>query len=235
MRRLYELVTDDGSPISPYAWRTRYVLAYKGLPFDPCGVGFTEIANIGPGSFRTVPVLEDRGRWVEDSWSIASYLDEHYPAAPPVFSSPSEYATLRFVEKWLFSEVVTRLFRICVLDIHDRLRPGDRAYFRQTREQRLGGSLEAAHEQRGAQLPLLRTAVQPIRLALREQPFLGGEAANYADFMAMGAFIWAGTVATLPLLEEDDPILSWINRSLRLYGGIGEGLILKGIPPRPIS
>lgn len=232
MRRLYELVTEDGSPISPYAWRTRYALAHKGLPFEPCGFGFTEIANIGPGSFKTLPVLEDCGRWVEDSWAIASYLDERYTAAPPLFSSTSEYATLRFVEKWLLAEVVSRLFRICVLDIHDRLLPRDRAYFRQTREQRLGHSLEAAHEQRGTHLPQFRAALQPIRLTLREQPFLGGEAASYADFMAMGAFIWAGTVATLPLLEEDDPLLSWIGRSLGLYGGIGEGLALKGIPAK---
>lgn len=230
MRRLYEVVTEDGCAISPYAWRTRFALAHKGLAYEASGLGFTDIPAIGPGTFKAVPVLEDDDRWISDSWAIASYLDEHYPTAPCIFSSPGEYATLQLVEKWLLVEVVSRLFRVCALDIHDRLRPVDRPHYRQTREARLGRSLEAAHRQREAQVAPLREALKPMRLALQERPFLGGEAANYADFMAVGTFIWAGSVSTLPLLDEDDPLLDWIDRALCLYGGIGERVSLPGIP-----
>ncbi len=229
IRRLFELVTEDDCPISPYAWRTRYALAYKELPYERIGTGFTEIESIGPGTFKSVPVLQDEDRWIGDSWTIAAYLDERYSDAPRIFSSSAEYSAVRFFEKWLLVEVVSRLFRICALDIYARLRPADRPYFRQTREARLRHSLEDAHQQRHDYTPRLREALQPMRLSLRERPFVGGETPNYADFIAIGAFIWAGSVASLPLLEQDDPLLSWVDRSLGLYGGIGTSLELPGL------
>ena len=228
-RRLFELVTEDGTPISPYAWRTRYALAHKKLDYAACGTGFSEIASVGPGTFKALPVLEDDGRWTGDSWAIASYLDQHYPDAPPLFSSPAELAAVRFFEKWLLVEIVTRLFRICVKDIHDRLRPDDRDYFRRSREARLKQTLEEAHAERERFVAPMREALQPMRLALREQPFIGGEAPSYADYVAIGAFIWGGAVATLPLLADDDPLLDWIRRSLRLHDGVGEGRALLGL------
>lgn len=228
-RRLFELVTEDGCAISPYAWRSRYALAHKELPYEQVGVGFAEIGKIGPGTFKSVPVLQDEERWIGDSWTIAAYLDERYPNAPRIFSSPAEYWTVRFFEKWLLVEVVSTLFRICAMDIYARLRPADRPYFRQTREARLGHSLEDADQQRHEYVPRLREALQPLRLSLRERPFVGGETPNYADFVAIGAFLWAATVASSPLLKEDDPLLSWIDRSLALYGGIGKSLRLPGL------
>lgn len=136
-RRLFELVTEDGCSISPYVWRSKYALAAKGLAYDRCDVGFVDISSIGSGGFATVPVLQDpNGQWVAESWAIAAYLDDTYPD-PPLFSCPGEHALALFFEKWLAVEVVSKLFRICALDIHNRLRKADQAYFRQTREARL--------------------------------------------------------------------------------------------------
>ena len=228
-RRLFELVTDDGCSISPYAWRTKYALAAKGLAYESCGVGFVDIPTIGPGRFRTLPILQNAEQhWVGDSWAIAEYLDEADPD-PALFSCEGEQALALFFEKWLAIEVISNLFRICVLDIHDRLREADRAYFRQSREARLGQPLEAAHAERERYLPALRQALQPMRLALRQSPFVGGQSPGYADFIAIGAFIWAGTVASLDLLEPDDPLLEWLDRCLGLYGGIGACMPLVGL------
>jgi glutathione S-transferase len=215
-RRLYELVTDDGSSISPYVWRIRYALAHKRLDYKTCGVGFSGIASVGPGTFKTLPVLEDQGRWIVDSWAIASWLDEKYPDRPLIFATPAERSAMRFIEKWLLVEVVTKLFRISVLDIHDRLRPEDRGYFRQSREARLGHSLEVAHDQREPRVAPFRDALHPMRMALRETPFLGGAEPGYGDYMAIGALIWGGTVATLPLLDPDDSLREWVERMLTL-------------------
>lgn len=227
-RRLYELVTDDGCSISPYVWRTKFALAAKGLDYESCGVGFVDVPAIGSGEFRTLPVLEDAGQWVGDSWAIAAYLDQTYPG-PALFSCEGEHALALFFEKWFALEVISNFFRICVLDIHDRLREADKAYFRKSRETRLGQTLEAAHAERERYLPAVQKSLQPMRLTLRASPFLGGNAPGYADFIAIGAFIWAGAVATPDLLECDDPLLEWLDRCLSLYGGIGGSLALPGL------
>jgi glutathione S-transferase len=215
-RCLFELVTEDGCSISPYVWRTKYALAAKGLSYESCGVGFVDIPAIGSGAFSTLPILEDGERQVGDSWAIAAYLDQAYPD-PQLFSSEGERALALFFEKWLAVEVISNLFRICVLDIHDRLRQADRVYFRESREARLGQTLEAAH------------ALQPMRLALRQNRFIGGRSPGYADFIAIGAFIWGGSVATIDLLERDDPLRDWLDECLDLYGGIAGSLPLIGL------
>jgi len=227
-RRLFELVTDEGWSISPYVWRTKYALAAKGLPYESCGVGFIDVPAIGSGGFRTLPILEDSGRWVGDSWAITAYLDETYPD-PALFSSEGEHALALFFEKWLAVEVISNLFRICVLDIHNRLRDADKAYFRESRETHLGQPLEGAHAERERYLPALRKSLLPMRLTLQTSSFLGGNSPGYADFIAIGAFIWAGAVATVDLLERDDPLLEWVGRCLSLYGGIGASLALPGL------
>ena len=228
LRRLFELVTEDGCSISPYVWRTKFVLAGKRLPYEAVGVGVADIPAVGSGEFRALPVLQDGERWVDDSWAIAAYLDELYPA-PPMFASQGEHALALFFEKWLAVEVIGKLFRICVLDIHNRLRQADQAYFRKTRELRLGQSLEATHAEREHFLPVLRESLEPMRLALRQSPFIGGHSPGYADFIAAGALIWAGTVTTLHLLEDIDPLLEWLDQCLSLYGGIGSSLSLPGL------
>ncbi len=227
-RRLFELVTDDGCSISPYAWRTKFALALKGLDYETCAVGFTDIPAIGSGAFSSVPVLQDGEQWLGDSWVIAAYLDDAFPDSPRLFSCPAERAMVLFFEKWIASEVISQMFRICVFDIHNRLRAADRAYFRRTREARLGQPLEAVHAERDRYLPILRQHLQPMRLALRQSHFLGGDAPNYADFIAAGAFIWAGSVASLKLLEADDPLFEWLGRCLDLYDGVGSSLSLPG-------
>lgn len=228
-RRLFELTTEDGCSISPYVWRTKFALAQKNLGYDAEPVGFTDVAAIGDGSFRSLPVLDDEGEWTGDSWAIADYLDRAH-LDRPLFSSSGERGTAVFFEKWLALDVVANLFRICVLDIHDRLRASDRPYFRKSREKRLGHPLEAVYDQRDQHVRALRDRLQPLRLTLRDQPFVGGEEPAYADYIAAGAFIWAGSVATIELLPPEDDLLPWLGRCLALHGGIGANLILPGLP-----
>lgn len=230
-RLLYELATADGASISPYVWRSKFALGRKRLPYRSCPIGFTDIAAVGPGSFRSVPILRDGDEWIGDSWDIADHLDRTYPDVPPIFRSRGERGNARFFEKWMSVEVISRLTRVCVLDIHDRLKAEDRAYFRESREARLGQSLESLHEDRLTQVPLLCAVLQPLRSSLEQQPFIGGECPTYSDYIGASSFIWAGSVATLQILKPDDPILLWLNRCLSLHGNIAAGLELPGLPP----
>lgn len=227
-RRLFELVTADGCSISPYVWRSKFVLASKGLGYRTEPVGFTDIAAIGAGQFKTLPILQDGEAWIGDSWAIADHLDRNYPDRPAI--EPAAAAGIVFFDRWMAAEVSANLFRICVFDIFDRLRDADRVYFRSSRERRLGQSLEEAHAQRETYVPIIRQRLQPLRLTLRDRPYVGGEEPNYADYIAAGTLIWGGSIATVPLLAEDDPLIPWLRRCLDLFGGVGADLSLPAFP-----
>jgi len=220
--RLYELVVENGLSISPYVWRIRYALAHKGLPCETVSLSFTEISRAFDGRFKTVPVIEHGDTMLAESWDIAEHLDQVFPAHPPLFSGPAEHAMVRLTDTWFSTEIVRKMFFVYALDIHNAVRPEDRAYFRRSREERLKGrTLEQATADRESRLPALRDALAPMRAHLSRFPFLGGAAPNYADYIALGAFLWVAGVSTLPLLAHGDTLRAWIDRGFDLYGGLG--------------
>jgi glutathione S-transferase len=220
--RLYGLVIDNGLSISPYVWRIRYALAHKGLLCESVSLGFTEIARTFDGRFKTVPVIEHGEAMLAESWDIAEHLDQAFPGHPPLFAGPAEHAMVRLTDAWFSAEIMRKMFFLYVLDIHNAVRPEDRAYFRRSREERLKGrTLEQATADRESRLPELRGALAPMRAHLSRFPYLGGAAPNYADYIALGAFLWVAGVGTLPLLARDDALRPWIDRGFDLYGGLG--------------
>lgn len=216
---LHELTGAEGRCFSPYCWRSVMALAHKGLAWEARRTGFAGIADIGGGQ-RTVPVLDDDGTLVGDSWAIAEHLEVRHPERPSLFGGEAGRAYALFVQHWTNTQVHPTIFRMIAADIHDRLEPGDRAYFRESREQRLGRPLEAVQAEREALLPAFRAALAPLRLTLAGQPFLGGERPTYADYVPFGAFQWARVMSPLRLLAEDDPLHAWFERCLDLHGGI---------------
>jgi glutathione S-transferase len=220
--QLYELVLANGRSASPYVWRIRYALAHKAVQFESVPLGFTEIPATFGGRFRTVPVLRDGQELLAESWDIALFLDRTRPHAL-LFASDSEVATTKLLDAWLHAEIMRRMFRIYVLDIHNAARPEDRAYFRESRERRLQGrTLEEFTADRLAQLPALREAFAPVRLQLKGTPFLGGARPNYADYMLLGVLQWVASIGTLPLFSHDDESMrSWLERCQSLCDGFG--------------
>jgi len=219
--RLYELVAANGRALSPFVWRIKYALAHKGLAVETIPVGFTDIPALCGGKYKTVPIIEDGTTTVCDSWAIADYLDKTYPERP-LFSSPQERAMTRFFDGWFGLEIMNRMFQINVADIHNHARAADQPYFRQSREARLGGkTLEQFTDGREQKLPELRHALRPVRAALSTAPFLGGDTPNYADYIALGGFLWAGAICTVPLLAGDDKLNDWLTRGFALYNGTG--------------
>jgi glutathione S-transferase len=221
--KLYELVLDNGRSASPYVWRTRYVLAYKGIEFESVPLGFSEIPAAFGGRFKTVPVICDGDTMLAESWDITEYLDRSYAPGTPLFGGASEVATTKLFDAWLQVEIVRRLFQLYALDIHNAARPEDRPYFRQSREKRLKGrTLEDFTADRASRLPAAREAFGPLRAHLARFPFLGGARANHADHLVLALLQWVASVSTLPLLAADDQLLrAWFSRSLDLYGGVG--------------
>jgi glutathione S-transferase len=218
---LYELAgADPDRRFSPFCWRSRLALAHKDLPTEGVPWRFWEQAVLAPTGQARVPVIVDSGRWVNDSWAIADYLEDTYPDRPSLFGGASGRAAARFIGNWADTTVHPALGRLIMLDIWKQVDDRDKAYFRQSREARYGMTLEQVQEGREGRLAPFRQLLQPLRLTIEKQPFLGGERPLYADYIAMGAFLWARGVSGFTLLEADDPIHAWRQRMLDLFDGL---------------
>ncbi len=153
MAVLFDLAAGDGRRFSPHCWRTRLALAHKNLPCEARATRFTEIATIADGNQKTLPVLDDEGKIVGDSWAIAEYLEETYPDAPSLFGGAAGRALTLFVQDWAIATLHVGLINLIVLDIWQSLGQEDKDYFRASREKRFGRSLEevqAGREERFA-------------------------------------------------------------------------------------
>jgi glutathione S-transferase len=219
--RLFELVgTDEARPFSPYCWRTRMALAHKGLAAQSIPWRFTEKAAISPHNSEKVPVLLDGDKAVVDSWVIANYLEDIYPDRPSLFGGEGGRAMGRMLNWWGDIAVIGGMFPLIVADIVEHLRPVDQVYFRQSREARFGKPLEQVVANRDSNVESFRKGLDPMRLTLKSQPFLGGAAPNYADYIVFGGFQWARAVSAFALLKPDDPVYAWRDKLLDAFDGM---------------
>jgi len=219
-RQLFELAGSDPCRLfSPYCWRTRMALMHKGLDFESVPWRFSDRDAIRQYNAEKVPVLIDGDKSVADSWAIAVYLEETYPDRPSLFGGEGGRAMARFFNNW--SDVsVGQISPYIISDIHAQLDPGDQDYFRKTREKNMGKPLEVATAGREARLDDLRRWLHPLRMTLRAQPYLGGAAPNYADYIVFGPFQWARVTSAFEILKPDDLIYVWRERMLDLFDGM---------------
>jgi len=218
---LYDLAGAEADRrFSPFCWRTRMALAHKELAVETVPWRFTEKDEIAFSGQGRVPVIRDGDRVVSDSTVIADYLEEHYPDRPSLFGGEAGQALGRFVANWTETVVHPGLFRFVVLDIFRHVAPQDREYFRRSREERLGTTLEAYVADRESRLPAFRDSLAPLRRTVERQPFLGGNAPFYADYIVFGAFQWARSISDFELLAADDPVAAWRGRLLDRFGGL---------------
>ena len=221
-RLLYALAgADKARQFSPHVWKTVMSLAHKGLDYETVPVSFTDIPAIENGCTATVPLLRDGEKLVRDSFEIALYLDEAYPDRPSLFGGEGGKAMARFIENWSQSTLHMAVTRIAILHIHDLLGPEDRAYFRRSREERLGASLEDIAAAGRAEVEGFAKKLQPLRNMLKVQPFIGGEGPLFPDYIVFGALQWLRTTAGAKVLEANDPVALWFARCLDLHGGVG--------------
>jgi glutathione S-transferase len=220
-RQLFELVgTDENRPFSPYCWRTRMALAHKQLGAESIPWRFTEREAIAQHKSEKVPVLIDGEHTVSDSWAIANHLEDTYPDRPSLFGGDGGRAMGRMLNWWGDTVVIAGIFPMIVADIHAHLRPVDQAYFRQSRETRFSKTLEEVAADRDARVTGFRKSLDPMRLTLKTQPFLGGTAANYADYIVFGGFQWARAISPFQLLAPDDAVYAWREKMLDAFDGM---------------
>jgi glutathione S-transferase len=218
--QLYDLAgAEDDRRFSPYCWRVKMALKHKGLEFETLPWRFTEKETIAFTGSSTVPVIVDGNRAVYDSWEIAVYLDEAYPSRPGLFEGTESRALSFFMGQWAFRSLHAPLLRAILMDLYKHVHDKDRAYFRESREKRLGGRLEDVAADPKKWLADFRGALEPLRPGLAQSDFISGKGPGFADYIVFGTFQWARAVSPLRLLEPDDPVYKWRERMLDLFGG----------------
>lgn len=227
--KLYDLAAaEDERRFSPYCWRIRMALAHKGLAVETVAWRFTDKDAIAFSGSGTVPVIVDGGRAVADSWAIAQYLDEAYPDRPRLMEGEEARTLTFFFKHWCERTLHGPMMRAVIMDLYNHLHEKDKPYFRASREKRFGRTLEEHAADRPGAIAALRSALDPLRPVLAEQPFVSGRAPGFADTILFGTFQWPRAVSPVKLLESDDPVYAWRERMLDLYGGLARKA--KGYP-----
>jgi glutathione S-transferase len=227
--KMYDLAAADPTiRFSPNCWRVRMALAHKGLDVETIAWRFTDKEVISFSQQGKTPVLVDGDRWIVDSWSIAEYLDEARPDTPKLFECAQSKAHALFVKNWIETVVNPGIAKQIIVPLFDMLDEQDKVYFRATREKAFGMTLETFGSDAAAALAILRKTLQPLRATLLSQPFLGGEAPSFADYVAFGAFQWARTSAAHDILEEGDVIAVWRATLLDMYDSLAGKMPARG-------
>jgi glutathione S-transferase len=220
---LYDLAAANPAiRFSPYVWRTRFCLLHKGLAFDAIPWRFTDKDALAPTEQGRVPVIVDNdrgGRWVADSWQIARYLDDTYPERPAIMATAAERAQGRLTAVWAETAVHAAGFPLILGNLFAHLDPKDQPYFRQSREERFGQTLEQLTVAPAAGIAALRKSLAPAEAALAEAAFLSGERPGFADFALAGSLLWIWITAPVAPLDATSGVGRWFETMLDLFDG----------------
>ena len=219
MIALHELGAPDGARYSSFSWRTRMALKHKGLAFETRPMRISDKPAIAFSGQGKVPIIQDGATVVCDSWKIAEYLESTYPDAPSLFGGPGGQAVCRFVNAVADRPWMAALAPACALAVTQLVDAGDAAHLRSGFEKAFGKTLEELDAGRDAALKGFRRSLDPLRATLRAQPFLGGAAPTYADYICMSPLQWARIIDRRPVLEADDAVGAWFERMLGLFDG----------------
>lgn len=222
----HERVGQGGRRISPFSWRIRYAFAHKGLDPEVVPTRFADVGRIRTLSGQHyVPVIEHDGTVVHDSWSIACHLEDRFPDRPSLFGGDAGRGAARLVNLWADSALGGPMRRQIYGDFIWVIDPGDRAYFRYSREAMLRTTLEAYTADRDEHLPAFFEACSPLERTLLERPYLAGARPAYVDYVVFSVFQWARVGSPRDVLANGagmDGLRAWRARMVALYDRLGD-------------
>jgi glutathione S-transferase len=211
---------DPDVRFSPYCWRARLALAHKGLDVKTIPWRFSDKDKIAFSGQGLVPVLRDGDKVVNDSWAIGEYLDQAYPDRPALMDGLQGKALANFARHYVQTTIAPVALKAVLLDIYKCLDERDKPYFRESREKRVGTTLEAFIATPETSLAAMKGALNPLRALLGSQAFINGDKPAFADYCVFGFFMWTRNVSAVKLIAEDDPVHGWHERMLDLFGGM---------------
>ena len=215
---LYDLAGENSETrFSPHCWKTRLALLHKGLPMRTVPVRFTEKDKIEFSGQPLVPVLMDAGKTIVDSWEIACYLEKAYPDTPSLFNDEAGKALAQSINEWASNDLSKYVRPLVVMDVYNLIGDEDKQYFRQSREAKLGKTLEEFCSDQAGAIQGLRAELEKVRELLAMQPYLGGQDPSYADISLLGTLLWIASVNDIEFLDLQDVVYDWYQRMLDAY------------------
>ncbi len=215
---LYELsAKKPETKFSPHCWKTRLALIHKNLSFEGIAVQFGEKEKIKFSGQTLLPVLSDGEVTVADSWDIACYLEENYPKGPSLFTDDAAKALAESIDYWCSTSLSMYIRPLVLMKIYHLIDDDDKVYFRESRENKLGMSLEEFDSKPDEALYLFREELSAVRELLVIQPYLGGLEPSYADICLLGTLLWIACVSDIVFLDDNDIVNSWYRRMLDQY------------------
>ncbi|NEO54010.1 MAG: glutathione S-transferase family protein [Okeania sp. SIO3B5] len=219
--KMYDLVgAENNRAFSPYCWRIRMALAHKQLEVETIPWHFTEKEAIAFSGQEKVPVIVDGDQVVFDSWNIANYLEKTYPNQPSLFGCSQAKSQVLFIKNWDEKVLIPALLPMLIYNVFEHIDAKDKTYFRETREQKLGKTLEEFKDVKQSQIDNFRTILSPLRETLNQQPFLAGEKPKFADYIIFARFQFARSISPIKFLETNDPVNMWREKMLDLFNGL---------------
>lgn len=219
---MYERIGHEGRRPSPFSWRIRYALAHKGVPVEFVTVRFADVETIrGLSGQHMVPIIVDGGRVVHDSWNIAVHLEEQYPDRPSLFGGAAGRGLARLTNQWATLVLGPAVRRLISADFIHCLAPEDRDYFRRSREEAFGATLEAYCADRPRWRAEFEQVVAPLEHTLSEQPFLAGAAPSYADYLVFSTLQYSRLGAPEDFVAEGTALRRWRDGLAAAFDGLG--------------
>jgi len=221
--KLYDLVLASGVTLSPFVWRTKLAIRHKGFSIDDVETSYMGIRRMLDGTYTRLPVIEDDGLVIKDSWDIAEYLDRTYPDRPLLYRSQAEKNFGKFIDGWMWRTIVHPWFTCFTLDQVKLVHEEDVAYVLNAHQNHIfkGKPLEEVVAGKEQRLEEARPLLDPLRAILKDSKWLAGDEPNQIDYLVLSLFLWCASLASAPPLAKDDPLWNWLNRGFDLFDGIG--------------
>jgi len=160
-------------------------------------------------------MLHDGDDLIKDSAEILAHLDRKYQDHP-LTDSEEAAARSQEIQKWMGEELFPALGPLMFHRVANAITHEDAEYFRKTREERFGMSLEKLAS--SPDLPQNVTkALTTLGTILGDNPFLGGNNPDLSDYLAASPLMWKHSISSEALYEIPENIISWFDRISRYY------------------
>jgi glutathione S-transferase len=220
---MYERIGHEGRRPSPFSWRIRYALAHKGIEPAFHHVRFADVETIrGLSGQHFVPIVTDGDTVIHDSWNIACHLEDKFPDRPSLFGGAGGRGVARLVNHWADNTLGVAIRRLIAADFVVCLDPGDRAYYRSSREAAFGCTLEEYCADRPRWLAEFATVTAPLERTLQEQPYVTGDMPGYADYVVFSMFQYARLGCPDEFVAEGTALRRWRDGLVAAFDGMGE-------------
>ncbi len=221
MLTFFELCgADTDVRFSPFVWRIKLMLAHKHVPHESRTVTFTDKSALEGSGLKTVPVIKHGENWVSESFTIARYLEDHFPDKP-LFDSPLAAEQAVILNNWFDRNIVMPIFPMIVADIMGALDAENQASFRATREPRLGGkTIEEMQVGRDKAREAFGANLAPLETILEKNQYLCGTTPAFADYCLMGTLMWPHVVSTFDPIVGSSLLKDWRERMFDQFDGL---------------